>query len=160
MIEIRPADLYDQRVIELLATHLGAMHAQSPAESVHALDLEQLRAAAALSIWAVWSAAELQAVGALKRLSATHGEIKSMHTRSCARRRGVATALLEHILAAARADGISRLSLETGSQPEFAAARSLYARHGFRECGPFADYCLDPNSVFMTIELETPAYGC
>ena len=152
--DIRPADLQDPRVVDLLATHLATMRSQSPAESVHALDLEQLRAPG-LSTWAVWSGGELQAVGALKRLSSRHGEIKSMHTRASARRRGVASALLAHIFATARAEGLSRLSLETGSQPEFAAARALYARHGFCECGPFADYRPDPNSVFMTLELES-----
>lgn len=86
-------------------------------------------------------------IGALKRLSADHGEVKSMHT---ARRRGVGGALLEKIIASARAAGLKRLSLETGSQDYFGPARALYARQGFVECGPFADYKLDPNSVFMT----------
>jgi putative acetyltransferase len=47
------------------------------------------------------------------------------------------------------------LSLETGSPAYFDAARALYARHGFVECGPFADYVLDPYSVFMTLDLAT-----
>ena len=47
-----------------------------------------------------------------------------------------------------------RLSLETGSWPYFEAARAFYRRHGFVECPPFGDYNPDPNSVFMTLELE------
>jgi putative acetyltransferase len=48
---------------------------------------------------------------------------------------------------------MSRLSLETGSWAYFAPARALYARHGFVECAPYGAYKLDPNSVFMTLEL-------
>jgi putative acetyltransferase len=155
-LQIRPADLADPRVVELLAAHLAIMRTQSPPESVHALDLDQMRAPG-LSLWAVWVAEELQAVGALKRLSPALGEIKSMHTRHGARRQGIAHALLEHILVIARAEGLLRLSLETGSQPAFAPARALYARRGFQECGPFADYRPDPNSVFMTLELRPTA---
>ena len=92
-------------------------------------------------------------VGALKRLSAEHGEIKSMHTAEPARGQGVGSAMLRHIMAAARARGMTRLSLETGSWPYFVPARALYTRHGFVECGPFGDYREDPNSVFMTLEL-------
>jgi putative acetyltransferase len=155
-LEIRVADLDDPRIVELLATHLRTMRAVSPPESVHALDIEQLRQAD-LSIWAVWCDGALCAIGALRRLTAGHGEIKSMHTHASARRRGAATALLAHILATARAEGLTRLSLETGSQPEFFAARALYSRYGFGECPPFGDYVLDPNSVFMTLDLGAVA---
>ena len=47
-----------------------------------------------------------------------------------------------------------RLSLETGSWAYFDPARRLYSKHGFVECPPFADYVLDPNSVFMSLELK------
>jgi putative acetyltransferase len=62
--------------------------------------------------------------------------------------------MLRHIMAAARARGMARLSLETGSWPYFAPARELYARHGFVECEPFGDYRPDPNSVFLTLALQ------
>lgn len=155
-LEIRVADLDDPRIVDLLATHLHTMRATSPPESMHALDIEQLKASD-LSIWAVWGDGTLCAIGALKRLTALHGEIKSMHTRATARRRGAATALLAHILATARAEGLTRLSLETGSQPEFFAARALYSRYGFDECPPFGDYVPDPSSIFMTLELDAAA---
>ena len=92
-------------------------------------------------------------VGALKRLTADHGEVKSMHTAEAARGRGVGSAMLRQIMTAARAQGMSRLSLETGSWAYFAPARALYARHGFTECAPFGEYREDPNSVFMTVVL-------
>jgi len=37
--------------------------------------------------------------GALKRLAADHGEVKSMHTAEAARRRGAGGMMLRHIIA-------------------------------------------------------------
>jgi putative acetyltransferase len=88
--------------------------------------------------------------GALKRLDQGHGELKSMRTADAHLRKGVARALLRHIESAARAEGMGRLSLETGSTAPFTAALRLYASEGFVECGPFGDYVLDPFSIFMT----------
>lgn len=147
----------------LLEEHLADMRAWSPPESVHALDLDKLRQSA-ISFWAVWGeaapetpgatpAATLLGCGALRQLSATHGEVKSMRTPKALRGRGAARAVLQHIMATARARGYTRLSLETGSQAPFEAARNLYRQHGFSECGPFGDYAPDPNSCFMTREL-------
>lgn len=106
-----------------------------------------------VTFWSAWEGETVVAVGALKRLSDDHGEVKSMHTDEAARGRGVGSAMVGHIVAAARARGMSRLSLETGSWPYFRPARALYARHGFVEGGPFGEYRADPNSVFMTLEL-------
>ena len=65
----------------------------------------------------------------------------------------VRLAITGHILDEAKRRGYQRLSLETGSPAAFVPARELYARFGFRYCGPFADYVDDPYSVFMTREL-------
>lgn len=128
-----------------------ALH--SPAESVHALDLDALRAPG-MSFWTVWQASQLAGCGALKELDATHGELKSMCTATSHRRKGVAAALLEHLLGVAAERGYRRVSLETGSVEAFAPARALYARFGFRPCAPFAGYVEDPYSVFMSLELS------
>jgi putative acetyltransferase len=144
--------LTDPRVVELLHTHLTRARAETARGSAHALDLSGLRAAE-LTFWSAWEDEAVVGVGALKRLSADHGEVKSMYTAEAARGRGVGSAMLRHIMAAARARGMSRVSLETGSWPYFAPARALYARHGFVECPPFGDYRADPNSVFMTLAL-------
>ena len=144
--------LDDPRVVELLRTHLARARAETAPGSAHALDLSGLRSPD-VTFWSAWDGDTLAAVGALKRLSADHGEIKSMHTAEALRGRGIGSAMLRHIIAAARARGMSRLSLETGSWPYFAPARTLYARHGFAECPPFGDYRPDPNSVFMTLAL-------
>lgn len=145
--------LDDVRVQALLIYHLKAAHEQSPPESCHAFDLSGLKSPD-VRFWSAWDGDELAGVGALLRLSAEHGEVKSMHTARQYRRKGVGAAILRHIIANARQMGFSRLSLETGSPAYFDAARALYARHGFVECGPFAGYVLDPYSVFMTLELD------
>lgn len=141
------------RVLELVNAHTARARAETARGSDHALDNSAL-AAPDVTFWSVWEGEELLGIGALKRLSKDHGEVKSMHTAEAARGRGVGTALLRHIIAAARDGRMSRLSLETGSWAYFAPARALYARHGFVECPPFGDYRPDPNSVFMTLTLS------
>jgi len=145
--------LEDPRVVALLHTHVTRARAETARGSAHALDLAGLRAPE-VTFWSVWEGDTVLGVGALKQLSADHGEIKSMHTAEAARGRGVGSAMLRQIMTAARERGMSRLSLETGSWPYFAPARALYARHGFVECGPFGEYRRDRNSVFMTKGIE------
>lgn len=140
------------RVIALVNAHTARARAETGRGSAHALDLSALKAAD-VAFWSVWDGEELVGVGALKRLGEDHGEVKSMHTAEAARGRGVGTALLRHMIAWARARGMTRLSLETGTWPYFAPARALYARNGFVDCPPFGDYLPDPNSVFMTLPL-------
>lgn len=152
-MEIRRDDLTDPRVHALLEEHLEDMHAWSPPGSVHALDLERLRGPE-IAFWTVWEGETLLGCGALKALAPNHGEIKSMRTAHAHRGKGVARAMLEHILDVARHRGYARLSLETGAQRQFDPARRLYARYGFVECGPFEGYAPDHNSVFMTLALR------
>lgn len=147
-LSIRPDGLTRPEILALLEAHLAEMRLQSPPESIHALDLAGLRKPE-VTFWTVWDDSNLVGCGALKRLTAAHGEIKSMHTAAAHRGKGVAGTMLRHILGEASEKGLSRLSLETGSQPGFEAARQLYAKHGFAVCGPFGDYQDDPNSVFM-----------
>jgi len=151
-MRIVPGDLDDPRVVDLLRVHLTSARAETAPGSAHALDLTGLRSPD-ISFWAAWDSETLLGFGALKRLSANHGEVKSMHVAEAARGRGVGSAMLRHIIAAAREEGMGRLRLETGSWDYFRPARALYARHGFVECLPFADYAPDPNSVFMSLDL-------
>lgn len=148
-MDIRLDDLSGPEVQALLAEHLRNMRSLSPPESVHALDLTALRQPG-VTFWSVWSGPVLVGCGALKELSPVHGEVKSMRTASDHRRKGVAQAMLRHILGVAAARGYQRLSLETGAQPAFEPARRLYERFGFQYCPPFEGYTEDPNSVFMT----------
>jgi len=149
---ITDGGLDDARVQALLAHHLDAARAATAPGSAHALDLSGLKGPD-MHFWSAWEGNQLVAVGALKQLSASHGEIKSMHTKQSHRRRGAGGAMLRHIIDRAREFGLARLSVETGSSPYFAPARALYQRHGFVECPPFGGYAPDPNSIFMTLEL-------
>ena len=151
-MRIENDDLTRPAIHALLNEHLQNMHALSPPESVHALDLEELRRPG-ITFWSAWDGDTLLGCGALKELDPTHGEIKSMRTPAALRRRGAGRAILEHIIDVARARGYRRLSLETGSPAAFVPAQRLYASYGFAICGPFGDYVEDAHSVFMTLHL-------
>lgn len=151
-MEIRPADLTDERVLDLLRVHLAGMRANTPAGHVFALDLTGLRSPD-VALWTVWDGEALLALGALKHLDPTAGEIKSMRTDPRHLRRGAAAALLVHLLDRARERGYRRVSLETGRGPEFEPALALYRRHGFTDGGAFGDYVASPYNQFLHLEL-------
>lgn len=148
-MQIAIDDPWRDDVRGLLDEHLADMWATSPPESVHALDHGAL-AGPGMTFWTAREDGVLLGCGALKELSPTAGELKSMRTRAQARGRGVAAAMVEHLVGEARRRGYGSVSLETGVEDYFAAARRLYERHGFVMCGPFDAYVPDPNSVFMT----------
>ena len=149
---IAPDDPRSDDVRVLLEAHLALMRATSPPEDVHALDIDGL-CSPSISFFGYRTGAELLAVGALRQLDHEHGELKSMHTAAAARGRGIGAAMVAHLLDVARIKGMCRVSLETGSMDAFLPARTLYARFGFTECGPFGDYSPSPNSTFMTLDL-------
>lgn len=152
-VQIVVDDLSGPRIAAFLEEHIAEMRATSPPESKHALDLDGLRAPG-ITFWtALDDDGDVLGCAALKRLGDGHGELKSMRVAVHRRGEGIAARLLVHVLDAARAEGLTRISLETGSFDHFAPARRLYARHGFTDCPPFADYRPDPNSVFMTLAL-------
>lgn len=136
----------------LLADHLAGMHKNSPPDSVHALDLSGLQHPD-VAVWTAWNAARLLGVGALKQLSPSTGEIKSMRTDSRHLRQGVGAALLDHIISEARRRGYRRLSLETGSGPGFEAALSLYRKRGFGTGDAFGDYQSSAFNQFLHLDL-------
>jgi putative acetyltransferase len=145
-------DLTRPEVIRILEEHLEDMYAVTPAESVHALDLEALKVPE-IAFWSAWEEAELVGCGALKSLGEGDYELKSMRTTAAARGRGVATAMLRHLLAEARSGGGRRVLLETGTEDFYEPARRLYTGNGFTERPPFGSYVLDPNSVFFELSL-------
>ncbi|NVJ59479.1 MAG: GNAT family N-acetyltransferase [Gammaproteobacteria bacterium] len=151
-MKISVDDLSDNKVAQLLNKHFQKMYEYSSPESIHALDEEKLKDPK-VTFWSAYIDAELAGCGALKELSPMSGEIKSMKTDDNFLRRGVAAKLLDTIIQAARARGYESLSLETGSHEAFKPAIKLYMKYGFVECGPFADYTLDPYSKFYTIRL-------
>ena len=142
-------DLTGPEIRALLETHFAGMLASSPPGSCHFLDFDGLNAPD-VTFWSIWHGEALAGCGAVKELSPTHGEIKSMRTHAGHLRKGVGARMLEHIIATARERGYQGLSLETGSTPEFDVARALYLRYGFEYCPPFANYVEDPFSRYMS----------
>ena len=155
-MEIRLDNLKTPQVIALIREHLAAMEPTAPPESRHALDLRELRGPD-VAFWAIWDGDTVAGIGALKRLSAGHAEIKSMKTAVPYLRKGIGSRMLDHIILEAKQSGYQELSLETGTMAFFGPARQLYQSFGFVECGPFGDYVEDPNSVFMTKDLNSSA---
>lgn len=149
---IRPESPPGDEIVALLIEHHQHMLSLSPPESVHALDTEALKSPD-ITFWGAWIDNRLAGCGALKQLDDQHGEIKSMRTAQGHLRKGVAVSILQTIVEEAQQRGYQAVSLETGSDPAFTAARELYLRNGFSECAPFADYQYDPHSVFMTRQL-------
>ena len=139
-------------VQDLLEQHFNLMRATSPEESCHVMEPGALLEAGAV-LFALREDGVLLGVGALKEIDPAHAELKSMHTAKAARGRGVARALLGALVEQARAMGCTQISLETGTDDLFAAARQLYAANGFVECPPFGDYRLDPLSIYFTRRL-------
>jgi len=152
-MQIKRGLIETPQVRALLSQHLQDMKASSPPDSVHALDVSGLLAPQ-ITFLTAWEGPDLLGCGALKVLSAEHGELKSMRTAPEHRRKGVAAVLLSALIETAHAKALTRLSLETGTPTAFDAARAFYAKHGFVPCGSFADYPAgDPYSTFMTREI-------
>jgi putative acetyltransferase len=154
--EIRADDPRRADVRALLARHLAQMLSASPPEHSFALDVDGLLDPS-ITFCSLRADGELLGVGALKQLDPGHAEIKSMHTAQAARGQGVGRAMLHHLLALARSRGCRRVSLETGTMAEFAAARTLYESAGFVACGPFGGYQPSEDNCFMTLALDAPA---
>lgn len=145
-------DLTDERTRALLAFHLAGMQSNSPPGHSFALDLSGLQAPG-VTVWTAWDGEAITGIGALKRLGDGGGELKSMRTHPDHLRRGVGAALLEHIIAVARAEGLVRLSLETGSGDAFEPALALYRRRGFVEGAAFGDYVPSAFNQFLHLSL-------
>lgn len=148
-LAFRLDDLSGEPTRALIARHLAGMRANSPERSVHALDIDQLRASD-VTFWSVWVGDEIAGCGALKVLDARRGELKSMRVADEFLGRGIGRAILDHLMTEARARGLESLWLETGSTPPFLPALRLYESAGFVRCGSFDEYWDDPFSVFMT----------
>lgn len=144
-----PDELDRPDVAELLAFHFEAMRAASPPEACHVLPADGL-SSPKIGFWTLREEGRLLGIGALKELSADHGEIKSMRTHPDALGRGVGRAMLDHLTGEARRRGYKKLSLETGGTGPFAAALRLYEREGFVPCGPFGGYRDTPFTRFFT----------
>jgi putative acetyltransferase len=151
-VRIVEGGLDDPRVQALVALHQRLAREATAEGFAFALDLSGLRVPE-IRFFSAWDDDTLLGVGALKRLAPDHGEVKSMHTAEAARRRGVGAVLLRHIIDQARAAGMARVSLETGTSAYFQAAVALYLAQGFVPCGPFGDYAASSENRFLTRQL-------
>ncbi|RIA44628.1 putative acetyltransferase [Hephaestia caeni] len=154
-MEIREGGLDDPRVAALVRHHRAEARASTPSRNAHSLDLAGL-AAPGIAFFAAWDGEALLGIGALHELAPDHGELKSMRTAPAHLRRGVARAMLTHLIAVARARGYHRLSLETGTAPMFAPSNRMYEAAGFVDCAAFGGYPASAHNRFMTLDLETP----
>lgn len=151
-MEIGPGDFDDPQVLALLRAHFEDMHAKSPPGTCYVLDLSELRTPD-ISFFAAWDGGALVGMGALKALDAVTAELKSMRTHADHLRKGVAQAMLDHLLGVARERGYARVSLETGTGPDFAPALALYLRNGFADGEAFGGYAPSPHNQFLHLEL-------
>ena len=147
-LTIRADDLTDPRVRDLVALHVGSMLADSPPGTSYALDLTGLTGPG-MTVWTAWDGDALAGMVALSDA----GELKSMRTHPDHLRRGVAAALLAHALDPARARGLERVVLETGTGPAFGPAVAFYRRSGFVDRGPFGAYAAGPDNQFLELVL-------
>lgn len=150
--DIRVDDLTGEAVRWLLALHLSGMQADSPPGHSFALDLSGLQAPG-ITVWSVWDGEALAGIGALKLLEGGEGELKSMRTHPDQLRKGVAAALLDHILADAVRQRLRRVNLETGTGPAFEPALTLYRKRGFRSGPAFGDYLASDFNQFFYLDL-------
>lgn len=155
-LHIREDDLSAAATQTLVAAHLAGVHAESPEESCHALDLDALRDPS-ITFLSAWDDADLAGIGALKDLGGGRGEVKSMRVDDRFRGTGVGRAVLRQLIAVARERGMTSLWLETGTTDSFIPAQRLYTSEGFVQCSPFGHYRLDPHSMFMTRDLAAAA---
>ncbi|MFX0594958.1 GNAT family N-acetyltransferase [Melissospora conviva] len=90
--------------------------------------------------------------GALRPLGPGSAEIKRMYVEPAARGRRVAVAILRALEDQARALGVTRLLLETGTaQPE---AMRLYTREGYTRIDNFGPYAGEPLSACYARDLH------
>ncbi|WP_428243531.1 GNAT family N-acetyltransferase [Gynuella sp.] len=152
-MKIKVDPLTSPEIKAFLEEHIEDMKSTSPPESKHAIDIDGLKAPD-ITFWSAYEDRQLIGCGALKELNHQCGEIKSMRVSTAIRAKGIGSKILNHIIAVAQSRGYHSLKLETGSMEYFSPARNLYIKNGFRYCDPFAEYTLDPNSVFMELKLR------
>ena len=146
---VHEGELDREDVRALLAQHFAEMRAGSPPSACHVLPADGLKSPE-IRFFTLREGDNLLGCGALKRLDPRHGELKSMRTSNEALGRGVGKVLLHNLIEAARSEGMTKLSLETGSTDQFAAALRLYEKEGFEACGPFGGYVDTPFTRFFT----------
>ena len=135
------------QVNKLLVKHFIELRSVSPEGSTHVLDINGLKNPS-IKFWSLWDNNKLIGCGALKFLSSTHGEFKSIRVDDEFRNNGFGKIIIEHLINESKILGIKKISVETGAGIFFKSARILFERCGFKKCQPFAHYRNDPNSCY------------
>jgi len=154
MLDIRQDPLTSPEIRALLAFHQQSDMAVSHPGTSTALNLSALQTPD-ITVWSVWDGDALAGCGALKQLSSTHGELKSMRTHPDHLRKGVAQTLLAHLIGEARVRGYARLSLDTGTGEAFEPALALYRKNGFVNGPVFGDYTPSAFNQFLHLAFVT-----
>jgi putative acetyltransferase len=141
------------KVNELLVNHFKELRSVSPENSCHVLDIEGLKTEN-IKFWSFWEEDELVGCGALKFLEKKHGELKSIRIADTFRKKNYGKKVIEHLILEAKKLKITKLSLETGAGNFFNPARKLFRNCGFNDCDPFDDYKENPDSCYMTIDIN------
>ncbi|PWY81699.1 hypothetical protein BO94DRAFT_520476 [Aspergillus sclerotioniger CBS 115572] len=151
-ILIQPDPLTHPSTISLLTLHHTSLQSKplpstsssnrTNPPSCYVLPLTTLQTDPTITVFTAWNPTtnELLGCGALKELSPTEAELKSMRTVTAHLRKGVARAIAEHILDVAKQRGYKWVGLGTGGDESFEGARRLYHSLGFRACEPFGEY--------------------
>ena len=139
-------------VNSLLTKHFIELRSVSPEGSAHVLDIPGLKISS-IKFWSLWDNNQLIGCGALKFLSDTHGEFKSIRVADKHRKKGMGEKIISHLITEAKKIGIKKLSIETGAGEFFLPARKLFKKFGFKTCKPFAHYKEDPNSCYFDLEI-------
>ena len=138
-------------VNSLLTKHFIELRSVSPEGSAHVLDIPGLKISS-IKFWSLWDNNQLIGCGALKFLSNTHGEFKSIRVADKHRKKGMGEKIISHLITEAKKIGIKKLSIETGAGEFFLPARKLFKKFGFKTCKPFAHYKDDPNSCYFSLD--------
>ncbi|MEH3037063.1 MAG: GNAT family N-acetyltransferase [Sphingomonas adhaesiva] len=151
-MDVRVDDPNNPALADLLRAHVAEQHGNVPHGFAFALDADAL-SGPDITFLSAWDGDTLAGMGALKQLDATSGEVKSMRAAPDYLGKGAGRAVLDRIVATARARGYRRLYLETGTTAAYDAALALYRRAGFVSCPPFADYAASPHNQFFMLDL-------
>lgn len=148
-IQIRVEESPSDELVQVLHAHWLFCTASTPIEHVYALEPSKLFAPD-ITVFGARVNGELVGVGALRMLEPHHAELKSMHTLAKSRGKGIGKAIVAHIEEFAKANGVKRISLETGTKEPFRPARDLYKSLGYEECEAFGEYVLSEDNTCMT----------
>jgi predicted GNAT family acetyltransferase len=153
-IMVMQDDILRPEVTSLINIHFAASN-KTNIKISRLLDLSALQQSNITIFTARNASNDLMGCTALKQISPTCGEIKSMRTAAGHQRKGVAGALIKHILEVAKVRGYTVVRLETGVSEVYAPARALYKKFGFTASGPFEGYeDAVEISVFMTYHIH------